>query len=288
MIFGLLRACSLRGLESTYNRVVAQFAEGPRKDLTIIQTLLEHCPNEWAVRSAILSRAINFKDVKLVKMLLPRAKVNEGTRVTLPLNQAIHLGNAATIEVVLDASGDVNFTNYTNEKNESRIHLAQKCPLDWAIRRNLEVVRLLLDRGAIVPPVERWFWVEATTYEALRSARIAQTGEVVPTYKETREIMHREQLSKLHLLWDVGCPRNPRSAGCSPRECALWCSNGRSVFAREYDRLFVCSEQGKWPLGVFTLGTSSDNASKLKSQKSFKMRIESDLLRYRNEGEMRF
>jgi hypothetical protein len=181
MIFGLLRACCLRGLESTYNRIVAEFAEGPRKDLAIIQTLLEHCPCEWAVNPAILSRAIHFKDMELVKMLLPHTEVNEGTRVTLPLNRAIYWGNTATIEAVLDAGGDVNFTNYTNKKNESCTDLERKCPLDWAIRRNLEVVRLLLDRGAIAPPVERWFWVEATRYEALRSVRIAQTGEVVPT-----------------------------------------------------------------------------------------------------------
>jgi hypothetical protein len=79
----------------------------------------------------------------------------------------------------LDAGADTNITSADLKNNKTRFEKIYRSPLEYAFDYSCEIVKYLVERGATVPHPEKWYaGLPETTYDALKTVRIAQTGEV--------------------------------------------------------------------------------------------------------------
>jgi hypothetical protein len=191
-IFQCLQCHSIKGLKDLYQKALKQAIDNPKEvDLVVVGIILNNCPGGLRVSPDTFLRACKSGNVALVELLVAVMDVHTGTILTLPLHQAIKSGDAAMIDCVLDAGADINHKHYVKNKGTSgpahfwaRKKFEPECPLEFATTQTLRAVEILLKRGAIVPPKERWREASRQTYIALREARMMQTGEDILTWKE--------------------------------------------------------------------------------------------------------
>jgi len=195
-IFKYIQAYQLKYTKELYQNSLKHALQlSANFDLAVVRCILQHCPGGQKVSPDTFLRACKSRRVELVRLLLAYMDVNTGTMLTLPLHQAIKTGIPAMIEAVLDAGADINNTHYVKNKSpygkKIKAYVAG-CPLEFAITQTFKAVQVLLKRGAIVPPVDRWHWPGRQRYIALRTARIAQTGEDIPTWEQREEQREKE------------------------------------------------------------------------------------------------
>jgi len=187
-IFTSIQSHSLKGFKEFYHmalRAAIEVSDGT--DLEVARLVLRHCPGGQKVTPDAFLRACKSRNVALVQLLLAEMDIHTGTILTLPLHQAIKTGDPAIIDCVLNAGADVNHRQYVKNKGTSgpaQGKMKPECPLEFATTQTFRAVELLLKRGAVVPPVERWRKTARQTYIALRNARMIQTGEEIPAWKE--------------------------------------------------------------------------------------------------------
>ena len=185
LLLEYIRSSNFRDDKAEYDKalkhatMVVQIA-----NIDVVRRILDKCPGGSAVVPDIFLYACKIKNIELVATLIQgsRMELNKGTVFTLPLHQAIMHGNIEVIGTILDFGADINNTSYL--KSEECTSQDPKCPLEFALEYQIDAVDYLLERGAIVPSVDRWFETSNEhVYNALRTARAAQNrDEVIPTY----------------------------------------------------------------------------------------------------------
>jgi len=76
-------------------------------------------------------------------------------------------------------------------------------PLEFAATRSMVAFEYLLERGATVRHVDFWYTIsEEESFNALRDARIKQTGDKVPTFSESQDRMKQEKKADLQSEMD--------------------------------------------------------------------------------------
>jgi hypothetical protein len=94
-----------------------------------------------------------------------------------PFIVAVRAGCPRVVQVLLNAGANVD-TVWGEGEEEQRA-------LDVAIhKKSLEIMRLLLDAGAVLPNISKWPQ-HARTYDVLRQAKMKREGVFVPVFKRS-------------------------------------------------------------------------------------------------------
>lgn len=151
-----------------------------------MRKILDMCPpdtKQIATQNFVL--ACNTGIVAVVSMATSALDdINSGRMENFPLHHAIATGRSE-VGAVLDAGANLNNTAYTSDYN-GRVYLLNS-PLGYALRLNLTAAAIayLIERGALVPPVDTWGPQRKERYAVLQAAILAQTGETVMDWEET-------------------------------------------------------------------------------------------------------
>ncbi|KAF2825059.1 hypothetical protein CC86DRAFT_420499 [Ophiobolus disseminans] len=191
LLFEAYRASNLGGFKVLYHGILRTAVKWKTYlNYDVIRCIIGYYLSEPKVHPNVFRNACQEKNAQLVHLLLQYIpEIDQGTVHTLPLIQAVKFSDQAVINAVLDAGADINNTHYNrNDKAEPK-WLIKSLPEVAAMQR-YEAVQVLLERGAVVPPVRSWQNSRKKIYDTLREARMAQTGEDVPTFEDVQTRNH--------------------------------------------------------------------------------------------------
>jgi hypothetical protein len=167
-----------RMYERTLASALIHYAE---TNAEVVKTVLQRCPLGPRVSSDVFSEACTQQHPDIISVLLEQGNLdlNKGTEDTLPLLSVIRRRDIRLVGIFLDAGADLNLTSAGLKNNKTRYKKIYRSPLDYAFDYSWEIVEYLVQRGATVSHPEKWYeGLPETTYDALKTARITQTGEV--------------------------------------------------------------------------------------------------------------
>jgi hypothetical protein len=142
----------------------------PLQDVSLIQAVCKLRTKEPCyIPTAMFKEICKTGNIDIVKAVLKGMNLNSGTIRTLPLHIAIKTENLELIEAVLDAGADINVRAYKATNNKDYM-----CPIDVAMNHKGPELELLIKRGVIIPHISQWNLSNATTYEILRKAVLAE------------------------------------------------------------------------------------------------------------------
>ncbi|KAF2833844.1 hypothetical protein CC86DRAFT_277816 [Ophiobolus disseminans] len=191
LLFEAYRVSNLGGFKVLYHGSLETAIKWKKYlNYEVIRCILGYCPSEPKVHPNVSWNACQGKHAQLVRLLLGYIpNLDTGTVHMLPLIQAVKFGDQAVIKAVLDAGADINNTHY-NRSDKAKPKRLTKSPLEVAATQKYEAVQVLLERGVVVPPVKSWQNSRKKIYDALREARMVQTGEDVPTFEDMQTRNH--------------------------------------------------------------------------------------------------
>ncbi|KAI4950629.1 hypothetical protein J4E91_004514 [Alternaria rosae] len=179
-------------------REAVKFVQPPNAE--IVRQMVLNAPYGPKVSADVFLYACKTHSLDIVKVLLSEGQVdvNKGSAQTLPLHVAIKTSDddTAIIGAVLDAGADINKTGYPTTKSRKYcgVPAQNQSPLEFAAAHSMAAVKYLIQRGAIVRHVDLWYTIsEPEPYNALRDARIKQTGDEVPNFLESQDRMEQDE-----------------------------------------------------------------------------------------------
>jgi len=179
-------------------REAVRFVQPPNAE--IVRQIVLRSPYGPKVTADVFLYACKAHSLDIVKVLLSEGQVdvNKGSAQTLPLHVAIKTtdDDTAIIRAVLDAGADINKTDYltTKPKKYCGAPAQNESPLEFAAAHPMAAVEYLLQRGAVVRHVDLWYTIsEPEPYNALRDARMKQSGDKVPTFMESQNRMEQDE-----------------------------------------------------------------------------------------------
>ncbi|KAI4630796.1 hypothetical protein J4E80_001734 [Alternaria sp. BMP 0032] len=179
-------------------REAVKYVQPPNAE--IVRQIVLHSPYGPKVTADVFLYACKAHSLDIVKVLLSEGQVdvNKGSAQTLPLHVAIKTSDddTAIIGAVLDAGADINKTDYltTKPKKYCGAPAQNESPLEFAAAHSMAAVKYLLQRGAVVRHVDLWYTIsEPEPYNALRDARMKQSGDKVPTFMESQNRMEQDE-----------------------------------------------------------------------------------------------
>ncbi|KAH5007062.1 hypothetical protein HBI64_199820 [Parastagonospora nodorum] len=130
-------------------------------------TLRVRSPTHAKIKPKLFEATCKAKKYKVAVLLLDRMDLSVGGPNTLPLHVAVRAQNPDLITAVLNAGADVNQRVYQTGGPKMQKDRKYTCPVEVAMRCGTPGLKLLLERGATIPPLRRWF-KERRAYNLLR------------------------------------------------------------------------------------------------------------------------
>jgi hypothetical protein len=156
------------------NPVLEATLEASDVNLDILRGLLERGHKEKKVTVMNFWLACLKGNVEAVKLCLNHMAANDApSYISLPLTQAIKVGNTEIIDAVIATGADLNNTRY------------KKSSLDFAIYETAPAtVAFFVERVAKVPHQDFWYYHRKEMYDVLWEGRITKTGKSMQAWEQ--------------------------------------------------------------------------------------------------------